>query len=78
MSKATKLRELTAAELAEVRAKGALILDARPAEHFAAVHINSASCVAQHAPITGFLRSRAVQQSRLLSHIGAQLTYGKR
>jgi hypothetical protein len=55
VSKARNLRELTAAELAEVRAKGALIaliLDARPAEQFAAVHINSASCIAQHAPIS--------------------------
>ena len=35
----TKLRELTAAELAEERRKGTLILDTRPAEQFAAIHI---------------------------------------
>jgi rhodanese-related sulfurtransferase len=35
----TKLRELTAAELAKERLKGTLILDTRPAEQFAAIHI---------------------------------------
>jgi rhodanese-related sulfurtransferase len=39
VSEAIKLRELTAAELGEERLKGTLILDTRPAEQFAAMHI---------------------------------------
>ena len=39
VSESRKLRELTAAELAEERVNGTLILDTRPAEHFAAIHI---------------------------------------
>ena len=39
MSESLKLRELTAAELAEERLKDTLILDTRPAEQFAAIHI---------------------------------------
>ena len=39
VSESRKLRELTAAELTEERVNGTLILDTRPAEHFAAIHI---------------------------------------
>ena len=39
MSESRKLRELTAAELAAERSKGTLILDTRPAEQFASLHI---------------------------------------
>ncbi|HTD53941.1 MAG TPA: rhodanese-like domain-containing protein [Silvibacterium sp.] len=39
MSKSTQLRELTAAELAQEQQNGTLILDTRPAEQFAAIHI---------------------------------------
>ena len=39
VSESRKLRELTAAELAEERVNGTLILDTRPAEQFAAMHI---------------------------------------
>lgn len=39
MSESKKLRELTAAELAEEQRKGTFILDTRPAEQFAAIHI---------------------------------------
>ena len=40
MSESRKLRELTAAELAAERRKGTLILDTRPAEQFASLHIH--------------------------------------
>lgn len=39
MSTSTRLRELTATELDEERAKGVLILDTRPADQFASFHI---------------------------------------
>ena len=39
LSGSTKLRELTAAELAEEQKRGTLLLDTRPAEQFAALHI---------------------------------------
>ena len=40
MSESRKLRELTAAELAAERRKSTLILDTRPAEQFASLHIH--------------------------------------
>ena len=42
MSGSSKLRLLTAARLIEEQRRGALILDARPAEQFAALHIRGA------------------------------------
>lgn len=39
VSESTEIRELTAAELAEEQGKGTLVLDTRPAEQFAAIHI---------------------------------------
>lgn len=42
MSGLAKFPRLTAQELVEERAKGALILDARPAEKFASIHIRGA------------------------------------
>lgn len=54
MPEMTKLRPLTAAELAEEQRKGAVVLDTRPAERFATLHIRGAIQIGLGGPFSSW------------------------
>ena len=54
MPESTKLRSLTATQLVEEQQKGALVLDVRPAETFAALHIRGAVQIGLGGPFSSW------------------------